>query len=334
MVAKGSGHGSDNRQAAHLGVALVTVSAALILGTVWFLPTNPSGRTTALTLTAGCLVVVVALARLPWERLPDEALLAFPLVGLAALTIGAVLNRGISPAYSGLFTVAVFYVASTQALRLTMFVIAAFLPLWVVCQGGISATVAVKIPITLVIWVLVGQSLGRHLAASEKRMQVLEKAATTDPLTGFGSRNELAAVLHRTAPGDAVVLMDLDGFKAVNDSRGHQAGDEILADFGRVVRTVLRSSDLAVRYGGDEVMLLLQGTDPQGAASFLERLRANWSRFDRPSFSAGVAVRANEEPTVTLLRADKALYDAKARGRDRWSYAAEETDRAPLRVVR
>ncbi len=80
-------------------------------------------------------------------------------------------------------------------------------------------------------------------------------------------------------------------------------------------------------------MLLLPGTAVDGAGAFLDRLRASWSRPDRPSFSGGVAVRGEEEPTVTLLRADKCLYDAKARGRDCWSFATE-SDRTQLRVVR
>ena len=127
--------------------------------------------------------------------------------------------------------------------------------------------------------------------------------------------------------------MDLDGFKQVNDSRGHPAGDDILSDFGRIVRTMLRGADVAVRYGGDEVMLVLPATAVEGAGAFLDRLRASWSRPDRPNFSGGIAVRGEEEPTVTLLRADKCLYDAKGRGRDCWSFAPD-VDGTQLRVVR
>ena len=136
MAAKRFDRTVQNRQAVHLGVGLLTVCSALVLSTVWFLPTTPAGRTIALALTAASLVVSVSLARLPWERLPTEALLVFPGLGLVAMTVGAVLNKGVSPAYAGLFTVAIFYVATTQSHRLTMLAIPTCLPLWVVCQGG------------------------------------------------------------------------------------------------------------------------------------------------------------------------------------------------------
>jgi diguanylate cyclase (GGDEF)-like protein len=333
MAAKRFDHASENRQAVHLGVGLITACSALILSTIWFLPTTAGGRSLALAVTAGSLVISVSLAKLPWERLPTEALLVFPGLGLAGMTLGASFSKGVSPAYAGLFTLAVFYVATTQSLRLTMAAVVVCLPLWVFCEGGFSATIGVRTPITLVIWVLIGHSLAQRKAANDKRIEGLVHAASTDPLTGFGSRSELARVLHKTEPGDAVVLLDLDGFKQVNDSRGHQAGDEILSDFGKIVRTVLRSADAAVRYGGDEVMLLLPGTAAGGAGVLLERLRDSWSRADRPTFSGGIAVRGEEEPTVTLLRADKCLYDAKGRGRNRWSFAVD-ADRTQLRVVR
>ncbi len=97
MTAKRFDRASENRQAVHLGLGLITVSSALILSTVWFLPTTPGGRSVALAMTAGSLVASVALARLPWERLPTEALLVFPVLGLAAMTVGAALEQWCQP---------------------------------------------------------------------------------------------------------------------------------------------------------------------------------------------------------------------------------------------
>lgn len=323
----------EGRRGANLGAGLVAACSALILGTVWFLPTRSNDRTSALALTAGAVVVATGLSRLPWERLRREALLAFPILGLVAMTVGALLTTGISPAYTGFFTVAIFYISVTQSERLTLLAIPVFLPCWMVCEGGFSATTAVKMPVTVGIWLLIGHHLARHRAAEELRMKRLVHAASTDPLTGLASRGELSYVLEAATGGDAVVLLDLDGFKAVNDSSGHRAGDDVLAAFGSCVRSVLRPSDLAVRYGGDEVMLMLPGATPAGVDIVLERLRLEWGRDDRPTFSAGVALRGDEVPSATLQRADEALYVAKQRGRDRWSYAPSG-ERAQLTVVR
>ncbi len=323
----------EGRHAANLGAGLIAACAALILGTVWFLPTRPGDRLSALALTAGAVVITVGLLRLPWERLPKEALLVFPALGLVGMTLGAFLTKGISPAYTGFFTVAVFFLAMTQSERVTMLAIPILLPCWMVCQGGFSATTAVKTPVTVGIWLLIGHNLARGRAANEMRIKGLVHAASTDPLTGLASRGELSYVLDSAGAGDAVVLLDLDGFKAVNDHSGHRAGDDVLAELGACVRTVLRATDQAVRYGGDEVMLLLPGASAAGVDILLKRLRLEWTRADRPTFSAGVAVRGAEPPVSTLHRADEALYEAKQRGRDRWSHAPA-SERAQLKVVR
>jgi len=331
--ARGLDRSEENRRAANLGVGLIAACSALILGTVWFLPTTSGGRAVSLSLIVAAMVISVALNRLPWTRLPTEALLVFPALGILGMTLGALLSTGVSPAYTGFFTVVIFYVASTQRERLVLVTIAVCLPCWVVCQGGLSATIAVKLPITAGVWLLIGHSLARRRATNQVRMRDLLHAASTDPLTGFASRGELAHVLERTEAGDAVILIDLDGFKAINDSRGHEAGDDVLITFGRSVHRVLRASDVAVRYGGDEVLLLAPGAGAEGANALLERLRAEWGRRDRPTFSAGVAVRGDEDPMESLRRADKALYQAKARGRNRWSHAAV-ADGTPFKVVR
>jgi diguanylate cyclase (GGDEF)-like protein len=164
-------------------------------------------------------------------------------------------------------------------------------------------------------------------------MAGLVEAATVDTLTGLASRSEFQAVLDAVQAGDALVLLDLDCFKEFNDRQGHQAGDELLADFGRAIGSVLRSSDIAVRYGGDEVMILASRAGSDGADALLSRLARAWEEQERPTFSAGVAVRADEQPAETLHRADKALYSAKAAGRDHWSHAAAR-DTMQLRVVR
>jgi diguanylate cyclase (GGDEF)-like protein len=312
---------TDREQAAKLGVLVVGACSLLVAATVWFLPVNQPDRLTALAATVAAFLVSLALSKLSWRHRSQESLLVFPAVGLVAMTCVAVLTNGISPAYMGFFTVAVFYVASTQSERLTLFALPVLLPLWVLCQGGLSDEVGVKMLITLCIWGLIGHGIGRKKTSDEVRVSGLLHAAATDPLTGLASRGELLHVLGRTEIGDAVVLIDLDGFKAINDTDGHPVGDDILATFGHSVRAVLRSTDVALRYGGDEIMLVLPQAGAEQSDALLERLRHRWLQPGRPTFSAGIAIRADEQAQETLRRADKALYQAKERGRDRWSHA-------------
>lgn len=323
----------EKHHGAQLGVGIVASCSALVLATVWFLPTTNNGRSVALAFVGVGMVISVALSKLAWERLPVQALLIFPALGIVGITTIALLNTGITPAYTGFFTIAIFFVGSTQSERVTLASIAIALPCWIVCQGGLTATVGVKVPVMVGVWALIGITLARRAVRSSALTDELIRVAATDPLTGLASRGELVRLLGLVEEGDAVVLLDLDEFKALNDVRGHQAGDDALAAFGTIVREVLRSGDVAIRYGGDEILLVLTRAGSAGADATLERLCARWSGVDHPTFSAGVAVCHHSTPTETLRRADKALYEAKQRGRNRWSHAEQVGPTGHLKVV-
>jgi diguanylate cyclase (GGDEF)-like protein len=107
----------------------------------------------------------------------------------------------------------------------------------------------------------------------------------------------------------ALVVLDLDGFKAINDQSGHAAGDRTLADLAGRWKTALRSSDILGRHGGDEFVLLLPATTPAGAEVMLERLRAT----SPLPWSAGIAGWERAEGLDDCLgRADQGLYREKA----------------------
>jgi diguanylate cyclase (GGDEF)-like protein len=322
----------DSRHGAHLAVAFSAAWTLVIVCTIWFLPVKDSDRSVALALAGGSMVVVLGLLRLPWERLPARALLVFPLVELGSLTIAALLTDGISSSYTGFFTVAFVFMGLTQTSSTVLAMLPVATPLWIICAGGFTPTDDVKLPVTLGIWLLIGQSLASRTAQATERTGRLVTAASTDPLTGFLNRRELPRLLDLLQPGDAVILLDLDHFKEVNDEQGHHAGDLVLADFGKTVRGVLRSEDIAVRYGGDEVLLVLPGASDAGADALLARLRTAWNDAVRPTFSAGVAVHDPDSPLATSRRADQALYEAKHRGRDRWSHDGAPQPRR-LKVV-
>ena len=145
----------------------------------------------------------------------------------------------------------------------------------------------------------------------------LRTRAEVDPLTGLGNRRRLDAAMERLQPGDLVIVLDLDLFKQVNDTLGHDVGDEVLRAFGDHLSAFTRAGELAIRTGGEEFVLLAHGgDDPQVGAALLGRLAANWwSTSPLTTFSAGAAVHPGGSPEATMKRADEALYEAKRRGR-------------------
>lgn len=171
----------------------------------------------------------------------------------------------------------------------------------------------------------------RLLDANKRLLAELEALSRTDALTGLSNRRSFDETLSREVPRAerygvplSLVIVDLDHFKKVNDEHGHGTGDEVLRHFGRVVRAVIRESDAAFRYGGEEFALLLTHTDPEsacvGARRLVERLAATpveigKGRSLRVTCSAGVAgLEAGPEDMIS--RADAALYEAKRGGRN------------------
>lgn len=171
--------------------------------------------------------------------------------------------------------------------------------------------------------------------ALKSSMDELEMLATTDELTGLHNRRSLmnrlkfeVARTRRFRTPLSAVMVDIDHFKNINDEFGHQVGDEVLAAVGRLVRENVRVIDVAGRYGGEELCILLPNTPLEGARKFAETLR---SRIEAQVHSAGartVAVTASlgvgsfnhmdiDDADMLLKQADAALYRAKATGRNR-----------------
>ncbi len=150
------------------------------------------------------------------------------------------------------------------------------------------------------------------------KISELQHEVTRDELTGIGNRKHANTLLDSLEDGDAVILLDLDGFKEINDSQGHAAGDQVLQDLSAHLRRCLRDSDTSARLGGDEFLVVARRAfaDPLGVA---DRILVGWARNGRgTTLSAGVALHDQETATTdTLERADQALYQAKSAGKNR-----------------
>lgn len=148
--------------------------------------------------------------------------------------------------------------------------------------------------------------------------QSLLDESLRDELTGVGNRRHVSALLGHVQPGDAIVMLDLDHFKNVNDTLGHATGDEVLHKLGVYLRSALRENDAVARYGGEEFLVLLRRAGA-GSVTKAEELLEGWRRTSPVvTFSAGVAVHdIASTPLGTMKQADEALYLAKSRGRNR-----------------
>ena len=164
----------------------------------------------------------------------------------------------------------------------------------------------------------------------QQMMARLQRAAITDSLTGLLDRRGFLAALdrdlERARRSDLPLTLaqfDLDHFKAVNDSLGHAAGDDVLVEFARIVRAECRATDVAARIGGEEFAVLLFDADEDSGRRFAERVAARLEHFSEPrdvalTVSAGVAAADRSASSEQLLwAADGAVYEAKAQGRDR-----------------
>jgi diguanylate cyclase (GGDEF)-like protein len=180
-------------------------------------------------------------------------------------------------------------------------------------------------------------SLASHAAIALENARLhrlVERQALVDGLTGIANRRACEDALsaeiarsERLGTPLTLVLADLDGFKGINDLHGHAVGDDVLREFAAVLRATLRETDVAGRWGGEEFLLLLPGSDSAGAAQLADRIRS--SLAERSFSGAKGAVLAvtcsfgvaqhhpGERERDLFAAADRALYRAKRAGKNR-----------------
>jgi diguanylate cyclase (GGDEF)-like protein len=173
------------------------------------------------------------------------------------------------------------------------------------------------------------QELEQGQADASARIAALSEVVVKDVLTGLLNRRggsealvREAARVERGGSRLSVALFDVDQFKRINDQYGHAVGDQALAEVGRVIARLQRASDIAIRWGGDEFLVLLPNIDEEGARAFAERVRSALARVQFPnvwgvSISVGTTeMSVGESIQDTIGRADQLLYKAKAASRN------------------
>jgi diguanylate cyclase (GGDEF)-like protein len=317
---------TSRRTGAVVGWGLAMASTVLSLPTL--LSLHSSVRLTAAMIFVCGDALATIMLLFPWHRLPRTLLLVWPL-GLFATVAAAGLSTpaGSVATLSGLTIIAFFHVGQFQRRWTGLILVPIAFAALVASYGGWTHPMELRAPITVGAWIIVSESLSRLRHQAQTLADALDDEAGTDSLTGLATRRVLAQQLKSAKSGDVVIILDIDHFKTINDTDGHLVGDRILADIGALLLSTVRQGDLAVRFGGEEFVLLLGGAGLPGAHTTLTRIRDNW-RTEHPTitFSAGVAVIDTKvDTTVALAAADQALYLAKESGRNRWLVAGAQT---------
>jgi diguanylate cyclase (GGDEF)-like protein len=280
------------------------------------------GYPPAQTLRWAALALPVVLAAslagwcLPWRRWSERALLLVPVGGFGCLALLGQASAGRAAVFAAYPALLFLFVGLTQRPWTSVVLLPLALPTQFLLYGGVSTQLAGRLPISVVVWLSTAEVVSRYRIRTRHAFDDMETVAHQDALTGLANRHGLTGRLRSLGPDDAVLLVDLDHFKRLNDAAGHTAGDQVLRDFGAVVRSVIRSGDEVIRYGGEEILLLLRATDVAGARRLDSRLRAEWAEIQPGvTYSGGIAVVGHNR-LPALGRADEAMYAAKTQGRN------------------
>jgi diguanylate cyclase (GGDEF)-like protein len=295
------------------------LAALFLAGACMALTTNALDitreRETLIAAAIGASGIPTAILLLRWgARLPRWSIHAFLLAGTAVVSMGALLSNdaGLTVATCSLYAWVVIYAAAFYDWPIAA---AHFATVAASLTLVLTLTDATKAP-GIMVMILGSAAVSAGVVGWLARQ--LRAVATTDLLTGLPNRQAFEALLPRELARSArdgsslcLAMVDVDGFKAINDTHGHQAGDEILAVLPRQWKPTLREGDLLARVGGDEFIVLLPDCALIDAVVVLERMRM----ASRPSCSIGVAaLLEGETPDRLMARADRALYEAKRSG--------------------
>ncbi len=331
-------------------VAAANFAFATLLGVIEGL--LPGGQTISMTPVLGA-VVVCAFTLTIGPRLPRSAIFFLAPLGAAMVAAALATTRGYG---SGaiLYVWPTLWTAYFFGNRANVFMVA-----WI---AAVQAIALLSMPagqgnadswLDVVVTMMIVTAVVRMLAVrSERMVDALTEEARIDPLTGLLNRRgldeRLAAELERAAREDsclAVVVFDLDHFKAINDRHGHEVGDRVLTWLGTALTERVRGADIVARTGGEEFIVVLPSQDLTSAHLFAERVRRALREGDALAqrralgidrsltltVSGGVAAgRAPKDGQALIEAADRAMYRAKRTGRDRVVDAIEDPGLVPI----
>jgi len=326
----------QNERLAYGVAAFLIITAALPV-------TNEEDRVGVLL--GGTLILllgVVWFRIVPAHAFGDRRVMVFGILAQPIILLLLVLTGGLRSEYFPFSLLLVIATVFSPRVRHTIVVAGATGLSLVLVAVVVSAAGASDAVAGLGLWLLetiafaaVAAMIGRTLRASRSAIAAradelddlrgrAELLSFTDPLTGLYNRRfadeSLKRLIAEARRGRtfSIAAFDLDGFKRLNDSRGHSAGDDLLVDFARLLREGLRGADIPVRMGGDEFLILLPGTGLAQTILVVERLRAavrhaRWGEPDVPvTVSSGIAQWTEGQSTQDLLQsADRSLYIAK-----------------------
>jgi diguanylate cyclase (GGDEF)-like protein len=329
-----------------LGGGLVLAFTIVVVGTFWAV--HPGSGTVAATMAVAgfTLVVCAGMVCLPWHKLPPLALLMFPALLVVAEVALSTFTKEVASNYTSFFTLAFVYIGLTQPRRTSAAFVLLCVPAWILAQDKFTAALAIRLCLALVVWVLIGETLAARTARGRASTKRLIAQANSDVLTGLASRGSLSdRIAHLLSQpegsGASLLLIDLDGFKTINDTFGHAAGDELLIGVANRLRASVRPEDLVARLGGDEFGLLLEHGDLCTAAEVAKRVLVTMGEpmtlsRGRVAVTASIGIVGTGGATTAegvLRDADVAMYEAKSSGRNRMAiYEQEMQDRVASRL--
>ena len=314
-----------------LGCGMVAAFCVIVLGTDVLFHIG-SGSRSAIAAVAGTTAAVdlglLGMFRRPRRR---PTLLWFPVLLVASeVALSLLPGGGGAIGYTGFFTLMFVFIGLTQRRGTGPLFALVAAPAWVFVERPWTAEVGVKLLLSLTIWLLISEVLAARTERVRIRTKRLLAQANIDVLTGLWSRLYLSDHIERLvmdpdAPSPALLLIDLDGFKVINDTHGHSAGDELLVAVARRIQATLREGDLAARLGGDEFVALVEGSTMDQAAELARRMLSALSvpyalSRGRVTITASIGIVEIVPPTtaeLALRDADRAIHEAKSTGRNR-----------------
>ncbi len=301
---------------------------------------------TGLAVAAGLLVFMYAMIRWPasFERI-ERALVAFVVATMFLVIVLAGLSSNLTDGTFELIRQAmwlpVVYAFSFLVLgprmgglvSWSLWAVLAFVAsshlFWPEGHAQLALVTLAEALIANGVTILIFSGVARVIRSSERHAARMELAANTDALTAIANRRKGERLLeeeversHRYQRPLSIVLFDVDFFKRVNDSYGHAAGDRVLSEIPKVLSSRYRESDILVRWGGEEFLIVAPEMPLERASTMAERLRSLVEEHDfgidwALSASFGVAERRGEESAADVVRrADEAMYAAKRGGRN------------------